>query len=74
MILIVSLIALNGCNEEPDCPHCKKTFRISKLDRVAIKVNNKGGLDRGERIKAFTLIKRFRIVEDYYYKNSTEAK
>lgn len=73
LVVSVHLIVLNSCSKPKRvCTMLfnKPTYRIAKLDYVPIYVNSVGGLDKANRIKAFTLIQHLRLVEDYYYKSS----
>jgi hypothetical protein len=72
ILIIVSLIVLPSCSTKLST--CKTVYRLDKIDQLPIRVNRYGGLYKKDRRNAFLLIKRLRMVEDYYYSEAEEMK
>lgn len=71
IILLIVILVIQGCSKKVSTPSCITTYRLDKLDKVSIHTNKYGGYDRENKRKAEKLIRGLRIVEDYYYWNST---
>jgi len=67
LLITVALIVLSGCSK---CVEVSTVYRINKIPKISLKVDNNGGLDTLNRKKAFKLISQLRLAEDYYYRNA----
>lgn len=66
LTLIVIAIVLSACSNSQDTIIVPCPKKVPKVPTVTLRVNKAGGLDKPERIKAFKLIRKLRLMEAYY--------